>query len=92
MKPPSPQLLDGGWLNCSIPSQTPCTTTRGPQMWSVGSTTLLSELLVRFILMLLNSRRYKYIRGIVLFSIARYTVSQYGDGFLWLFKVASSAT
>ena len=87
-----PQLLGGGWLNCSIPSQTPCTM-RGPWMWSVGSTTMLTELLARCILMLLNSRRYKYIKGIVPFSTARYapTVSQYGDGF-WLLKVASSAT
>lgn len=63
-------------------------------MQSVGSTAMRTELLARCILMLLNSRRYKYVKGIVPFSIARYTptVSQYGAVFFCLFKVASSAT
>lgn len=63
------------WGTAKLPHPFPnSSVTRGPQMCSVGSATMLAEILARCVLMLLRSRRYKYIKGTVPFSIARYTL------------------
>lgn len=73
------QLLGGGWPDCTLCSQTPPRLLA--QQVASGKHCHAGRIIIQVYLMLLNSRRYKCIKGIVPFSVARSppAVSQDGD-------------